>query len=520
MNTRALLSLAAVLTACMPAAPNTGVGPVQGPSNRPETPATEPFDPVGGAPRDTTQYDLVLRGGRVMDPETRLDAVRDVAVQGGRIAAISETPLRGTEIVDVAGHVVAPGFVDLHAHGQDVVSSGFQALDGVTTALEQEGGVYPARRWYETRERAGAIINYGASVSHGGVRRAAFGATVEESGHASGAARLAATARPRALYAAATEAELASMGALMAGALDQGALGFGFGINYTPGATPTEIESLFRVAAARRAPVFVHTRDFGLAPVREVVVAAERTGASLHVVHIGSSTTRHVDAALAMIDSARARGADVTTEIYPYTAASTRIESAIFDDGWREKLGADFGDIELTATGERLTAETFRQHRAKGGWVIIHMIPERTIVRALQHPGVIVASDGVPFVDGRAHPRGAGTFARVLGRYVREQQTLPLMDALARMTLLPARRLESIAPAMRAKGRLQVGADADITVFDPARVIDRATFAEPAQASAGIPYVMVGGTFVVREGALVPDARPGKPILLAPGPNP
>jgi N-acyl-D-aspartate/D-glutamate deacylase len=467
-------------------------------------------------------YDLVFSGGRVMDPASGLDAVRHVAVQNGRIAAISEAPLLARDTVDVSGHVVAPGFVDLHAHGQDLVSSGFQALDGVTTALEQEGGVFPVRRWYEARARQGAIINYGASVSHGGARGAALAAGADQAGNAAGAARPAATARPRALYAAATPAELGNMTALMTAGLEEGGLGFGFGINYTPGATPAEIESLFRTAASRKVPVFVHTRDFGLEAIREVVEAAERTGASLHIVHIGSSTTRFVQQALETIDSARTRGVDVTTEVYPYSAASTRLESAIFDDGWQAKLGISYGDIEVTATGERLTAESFARHRAQGAWVIIHMIPEQTVTRALAHPGVMVASDGVPFVDGRAHPRGAGTFARVLGRYVREQQTLTLMDALARMTILPARRLEPIAPAMRSKGRLQVGADADITVFDPARVLDRATFAQPAQGSAGIPYVLVNGTFVVRDGRLVPDARPGRAITagVAPAPTP
>ena len=481
--------------------------------------ACTPAPAVTSAP-PSPAYDVVIRGGRVMDPASGLDAVRDVGVRAGKIAAISETPLRGRQTIDATGHVVAPGFIDLHAHGQDMTSSGFQALDGVTTALEQEGGVYPVRRWYEARERDGAIINYGASVSHGGARRAAMGAAVDQSGNASGAARPAAASRPRALYAAATAPELQSMTGLMTAGLDEGGIGFGFGINYTPGATPAEIETLFRAAAVRKVPVFVHTRDFGLEAIREVVGAAERTKASLHIVHIGSSTTRFVGEALAAIDSARARGVDVTTEVYPYTAASTRLESAIFDDGWQEKLGVGFGDVEVSATGERLTAESFARHRAAGAWVIIHMIPEETVTRALSHPGVIVASDGVPFVGGRAHPRGAGTFARVLGRYVRERKTLGLMDAISRMTILPARRLEPIVPDFRQKGRVQVGADADLTVFDPARVIDRATFAEPAQGSAGIPYVLVNGVVVVRDGALVPNVRPGRPIRAAVGPVP
>jgi dihydroorotase len=213
-----------------------------------------------------------------------------------------------------------------------------------------------------------------------------------------------------------------------------------------------------------------------------------------------------------MIDGARARGLDVSTEVYPYTAASTDIRSAIFDPGWRERLGADFGDIEWGSTGERLTEESFGGYREQGGTLIAHIIPEEVVETALAHPGVIVASDGVGFVNGRAHPRGAGTFARVLGRYVRERGILSLTEALEKMTLLPARRLESYVAGMRAKGRVQVGADADLTVFDPATVIDNATFAEPARASSGIVHVIVAGTPVVRGGVVRENTFPGTAV--------
>ena len=184
----------------------------------------------------------------------------------------------------------------------------------------------------------------------------------------------------------------------------------------------------------------------------------------------------------------------------------------MFNPGWQANLRIDYGDLAWAATGERLTEESFARYRREGGWVIIHMMKEENVARAIAHPGVIIASDGVPFVNGRGHPRGAGTFARVLGRYARERKLLTLMEALEKMTLLPARRLEGHVPAMARKGRLAVGADADVTVFDPATVIDRATFEAPTTPSAGIPHVLVSGTFVVRDGRLREDARPGRPV--------
>jgi dihydroorotase len=279
--------------------------------------------------------------------------------------------------------------------------------------------------------------------------------------------------------------------------LEEGGLGVGFGINYSPGADQEEIASLFSVAAQNNAPVFVHTRAFGLGAIDEVIETAEATGAALHIVHIGSSSMDALGDARARVADARDRGLDVTTEVYPYTVASTRLESAMFNPGWQENLPIEIGDIEWVATGERLTPETFDERRAEGGWILLYMMRDENVDR------------GVEFVDGKGHPRGAGTYARVLGHYVRERGVLPLMDALAKMTILPAKRLETVAPVMRNKGRIREGADADITVFDPATVIDRATFAEPTLPSGGIPHVLVAGTFVVRDGELVEGAVPG-----------
>jgi len=459
--------------------------------------------PVGDLGAQT--YDLVLQGGRVMDPESGLDAIRDVGIRDGRVAAVAEGPLLGREVVDVSGLVVAPGFIDLHAHGQDPFSADLQVRDGVTTALELEGGTFPVAEWYAERSQ-GWRINYGVTVSHGAVRRAAFGDD-----------------RAGSVYAAATPDQVRRMQELTSRGLAEGAIGIGFGIAYVPGASREEIFRLIQTAAQWGVTSFVHVRYAGLvepessiAAIQEMIADAAAADASVHIVHIGSSGQSQVPLLLEMISTAQETGLDVTTEVYPYTAASTDIRAAIFDPGWRERLAADYDDIEWVATGERLDSASFARRREEGGPIIAHIIPEDAVDYAVSHPGVMIASDGVPFVNGRAHPRGAGTFARVLGRYVRERGTIDLMDAIRKMTLMPAERLQDALPEMRLKGRVAVGADADLAVFDPAEVIDRATFADPARGSAGIPHVLVAGTFVVRDGAIVPDAKPGQPVRRRP----
>ena len=452
---------------------------------------------------EPTVHDLVLAGGRVMDPESGADSVLNVGIRDGVVVSVTGDTLLGEEVMDVSGLVVAPGFIDLHAHGQDPFSRDLQVRDGVTTALELESGGYPIEEWYA--ERQDWRINHGASASYSEARRLAFDSAAGET-----------------IYGRADEARVAEIQRHLEAELSRGALGVGLGLQYLPGAGRPEIFRMFQTAAEHGVTVFVHVRYSGvleptsaIAAVQEMVGNAAGTGASVHVVHIGSTGLSQMGPVLEMIAGAQEVGVDVTTEIYPYTAASTSIGSAIFDPGWRQRLGANYGDIEWVATGERLDAGSFARRRSQGGIVIAHIIPEEAMLQALVHPIVMVASDGVAFVNGRAHPRGAGTFARVLGRYSRDEGRLGLMEALRKMTLMPARRLEAMVPEMAAKGRVSPGADADLTVFDPETVLDRATFVDPDQPSTGIPHVLVGGVFVVRDGELVDFAEgtaPGRAI--------
>ncbi len=445
------------------------------------------------------QYDLVIANGRAMDPETGLDAVRNIGVSGGKIKAISTKSLKGRETIDATGLVVSPGFIDLHSHGQDDANYRYKARDGVTTALEMEVGVWPVDPWYKAREGK-ALINFGATSGHIPARMA----VMKDTG----------TFLPRdnSVNRSSTAAEEREILAHVREGLDQGALGVGMGIAYFPKVTREEILGLFGLAGERKTPVYVHMRNPGpvepgvVDSMQEVIADAAATGAPLHIVHITSMAFRQTELALGMVDGARRRNLDVTTECYPYTAGMTQLESAIFDKGWQERIGVNYGDLQWVATGERLTEATFQKYRAQGGPVVIHSIPEEMVKMALTHTGVMVASDGW-LVDGKGHPRAAGTYSRVLGRYVRDQKALPLMEALRRMTLLPAQRL-----GVASKGRLKVGADADITVFDPAKVADQATYDNPSKYAEGIPYVVVNGVAVVSGGQLRTGVFPGRGV--------
>ena len=450
-------------------------------------------------------YDLVILNGRVIDPESRTDAIRNLGVSNGVIKAITTGKLDGRTVIDARGLIVSPGFIDLHEHGQDEDNYRFKAMDGVTTALELEVGTGDVDAWYAQRERK-SLINYGVSAGHLAARMAAMHEPVTflPTG--------AAARRP------ATDAEIDEMKQRLEQGLRRGAVAVGFGIQYTPNASRWEILEMFRVAARYGASCHVHMRHAGvkepgssIQALEEVISAAAITGAPLHVVHVQSTGGPATPKLLQIISEAKARKLDVATECYPYIAGMTDIKSAIFDEGWQQVFDIDYKDLQWAATGERLTKETFDKYRKTGGMVAVFSMTEEIVTAAIKSPLTMIASDGI-LENGKGHPRTAGTYSRVLGRYVREQGALSLMDALTKMTLMPAQRLEMRVPSMKKKGRIRIGADADLTIFDPQSIIDKSTFQDPAKYSEGIRFVVVNGVLVVKDGQLQPGVHPGRPV--------
>jgi N-acyl-D-aspartate/D-glutamate deacylase len=447
------------------------------------------------------EYDLVVSRGRVIDPQSGLDGIRDVGIDGDKIVEISEKELVGKETIHAQGWVVAPGFIDLHQHAWDVDSIRLKALDGVTSVFELEIGTADVKRWFQ--ERAGVTcLNHGVSIGHVQVRMALMGdppAFLPPS-------------TAKAATELATEEQIHTMARLIAEGLDDGAAAVGFGLAYTPSATQAEIEAMFRVAASRNASCHIHVRSVGQnnVGVKSIVDAARMaatTKAALCIVHMQAGARETMPELLRLVDAWQASGQDVTGEVYPWTAGMTEIQSAIFSEGFTERLGLDYGDLQWGATGERLTQESFHRYREQGGLMIVHNNTEAAVTMAINHPKMMIASDGL-----KGHPRNAGTFSRVLGQYSRVNGGLDLMTALAKMTILPAKRLEAHVPCMKSKGRIQRNCDADITIFDSERINAKATYESPFLPSEGIGWVIVNGVPIVRNGELDSSLLPGRPI--------
>ena len=502
-------------------------------------------------------YDLVLRGGRIVDGTGSPWYRSDIAIKGDTIAriapAISEPASR---VIDLAGLVVAPGFIDIHTHARrgifEVPTADNYVRQGVTTLVEgpDGGSAVPLRPFFEKVAATRITPNFASFIGQGSIRSAVVG---EDN-------------RP------ATPEEIERMRGLVRQGMEDGAFGLSSGLFYVPGTfTPTdEVVELARVAGRLGGIYISHMRteaDGIVDSVRETIAIGERGGLPTQVTHhkvIGKKYWgRSVDT-LKLIDEARTRGVDATIDQYPYTASATSFQAALLpawaqeggrealmkrldDPGTREKIKAETARIireergggdprNVVASSCRfdasLAGKNLAEITAKRGlpvtienaaettmWIVMeggcqgifHAISEEDLQRILVHPATMIASDGEIPIFGEAvpHPRSYGTFVRVLGLYVREKRLLTLETAVQKMSSFPAQRL-----GLADRGVLRTGLKADLAVFDPARVADTATFGKPHSYAAGVSTVVVNGQVVFEKGAMT-AARPGR-ILYGP----
>ena len=463
-------------------------------------------------------YDLVIANGRVIDPETGLDGIRHLGIIAGAIESISTKPWLGDKTIDAEGLVVAPGFIDIHSHTPTKLGQKMNLLDGVTTQLDMEAGAFPVD-FFGQDYKNGAQLNYGASVAHFAVRskvmegiRTEYILGSTDPLHMNG----------KSWTTPASSEQIETMRVMINQGIDQGGLGIGVLLDYlTSAVSADELRMLFEVAGERQVPIHIHVRrgyTGDTAGLIEVINLAKETKAPLFVVHITHNAMGRVGEWLQMIDEANSAGANIATETLSYAAGGTSISADVFRfRDWRGMFDITYEDVQWVATGEWLTKETWEKYAKEQprGSVNHHYVKEDWIETAMQWPRMMVATDALPAIDLsiKTNPNVAGTFSRVLGHYVRDTGLLTLSDALARLSLYQAQWLSQASSSFDKKGRIQEGVDADIVIFNASTVQANAAYGDPYQAPTGIPFVIVGGQLVVKNGVLIDGVYPGKRLL-------
>jgi N-acyl-D-aspartate/D-glutamate deacylase len=444
-------------------------------------------------------YDVVISNGRVINPETKLDREGlNVAIQGGKIALVTDQKLTGKREIDAKGMVVSPGFIDNLSYDPNPIGVWNKIADGVTTNISMHGGTASPDKWYPYYVRNKTPVNFGASFFYTQARNKFKLSRYD-------------TAKPAITKKLVDQAE---------NALNNGALGISFSLEYVPGVNDKEILPLMKLANKYNVPVYFHARysdmqepGTNIDALKELLGYARASGAAVHIDHINSTGgTFSMKQSLKMVSDAIAEGLDFTSCMYPYDYWGTYLNSTRFDPGWQERFRITYEDLQIAGTNERLTAESFSKYQQDGKLAVAYAIPKQDVVDSLKAPYVMIGSDAILEPGFNNHPRASGTFARTIGLYVREQGVISLSDAIAKMSLMPARRLEKQVPAMHKKGRIAKGMDADIVVFDYDKISDKSTVEKPQIVSVGIEYVLINGQVALDEKGIHKDIRAGQPI--------